>query len=120
MIGGDDVVIALRPGWGPDVMREFLVLMREMWPQAIVEEINEPIAFPIGDIGEDFREGFIYRDHDALIEWATRGAPEGGEETMVSVILKRRSMTFVVGDRNSPIGRKVYQFAQVWSGPIHP
>jgi len=120
MIGGDDIVIALRPGWGVDVMREFLVVMKETWSEAIAEEINESIAVPIGELTEDFREGFIYENHDALIDWAKSGASVQNANSMVHVIMKRRSMTLVVGNKSSPLGQKLCAFARVWSGPIHP
>ncbi len=120
MIGGDDIVIELRPGWGSDVMREFLVLMSEAWPQAIAEEDSDPIAVPLCELREDFREGFIYHSPEAMIDWTINGSTEHNGDSMVYVILKRRSMTLVVKCKSSPLGQKLCQFAQVWSGPIHP
>lgn len=38
---------------------------------------------------------------------------------MVHVIRGQRDMTLVVGCKSSPLGQKLCQFAQVWSGPIH-
>jgi len=118
MVGGENIVIPLRHGWGGDVMREFLVLVHHEWPRAIVEELNEPIAVTLTDLHEDFREGLIFRDEESLIDRFKFGETIYNTDSLIYVVWKSRSIKIVVGCRESEIGKKLCLFANVWSESI--
>jgi len=95
-IGGDDITF---DDIQPDTIVKTIQAIKRFWPDHIIENDGEI-------------EYFIYKDLDAYDSWEKFGATTENENSMIYVIVLGSSATFVVGNRESDIGRLIIESAK--------
>jgi hypothetical protein len=111
MIGGVDIALP-----GPVLAGDMDVLLRAAraeWPRAVVEDGDGTIVVQIGDAlrrpWDVPCEVFIYEDREAYESWTAHGLTEQNANTIVSVMVERDCISFVVGDSIGPTASIVAQ-----------
>lgn len=110
MIGGEDIQLALESGPSADTVGYVLRLLRAVWPEAVVDDVDDergprPInaMFP----ARRFHELLVYRDAASQLAWDEKGATDETNDSMIHILTDDDGLTFVVDTKTSFAGALV-------------
>jgi len=102
MIGGNDLVITIKPT--PEVRDGILTYFKERWPQMSLEKSGN-------------NDWFVHRDEAARKSWDDFGGTDENQDTMIYVIFDEDEITLVVSaDENSQTAQMVVELRGILEG----
>lgn len=104
MIGGVDNVVAISSPLDATWRRKTFMMIFALWPDAVVEALDEDGAVPILDAIELVQaEFFVYENRASHEAWTEHGATPAYEGSMIQFIIGDRQVTWVVGERHGEV-----------------
>lgn len=105
-IGGTDVVVEFEKVSYPSTLTAILKVIREEWPEAVVEPGH-------------WREAFVYRDAAAKVAWDLDGGTDENQATMLIIIMSDTEVLIVYGNsKNEPLVAKILGLLQSLGGKV--
>ena len=112
MIGGEDIQMALESRPSAGTVDFVLRLLRAVWPEAVVDDVEDergprPIdaMFP----ARALHELLVYRDAASQHAWDEHGATDETNDSMIHILTDNDGLTFVVDAKTSLAGMLVLE-----------